>query len=258
MSWGQSKSLIAGASLAGAMLAAIAGASAASAEPAIIVKSTVSEYPVGSKIDDDATITLKDGDRVSVLTTRGSRTMRGPGAFLVGADPKSNRNRFANLKRKGAALKSGTGGLRSPSGAVSKARPQSPKVFYADVARSGRLCLVDTRDVSFWRPFDDLAATYLLSGPGLDLPVPITFDAGFSLVPPDSAPQTSAPITLMGDGTYTIVGGPAGDGPAMTIATVTIVDLGQNYERADLLAQALVENDCMAQFEVMSERLFAE
>ncbi|MEM7689648.1 MAG: hypothetical protein AAF291_11570 [Pseudomonadota bacterium] len=230
----------------------LVGAGAVLAEPAIIVKSSADDYKVGSKIDDEDTITLASGERVSVLTKRGSRTMRGPGTFVVGADPKSNRNRFANLKRRGAAKRSGTGGVRSAATAAVAAL-QSPKVFYADVGRSGRLCLTNTQDVSLWRAFSDRPATYVVSGPDLDAPVTVSFEADVSVAPPEGAT-----LALMDGGTYTITGGSAGPGPAMTIATVTIVDLGQDYPTADGLAQALFGNGCTAQFNVLSDRLFTD
>ena len=110
MLWVQSKLRLTRAGLAGALLSGLVGAAPAMAKDALIVKSTVAEYQVGSKVSEKDEITLRAGDVVSVLTRRGTRTMRGPGTFIVGANPKSNRTRYANLTRKGAALKTRTGG----------------------------------------------------------------------------------------------------------------------------------------------------
>lgn len=250
MSWAQNKIAVTRAAAAGAALLGLASGAIALAEPAIIVKSTVKDYKVGSKIDDQDTITLATGDKVSVLTTKGSRTMKGPGTFVVGANPKSNRSRFTNLKRRGASTRTDPGAVRSALTADSSGRPLSPKVFYVDVTRSGRMCLSSVQDVSLWRPYDDQSANYLVNGPDLEAPVSVFFGERKSVAPPQE--QT---LALSGGATYTIVGGQAGEGPAVTIASVTIVDLGQDYARADQLADALFENGCMAQFEILRERL---
>jgi len=253
MSWAQNKSAVLRAAAVGAALTGLVGGAVALAEPAIIVKSTVKDYKVGSKIDDEATITLASGDRVSVLTTKGSRTMKGPGTFVVGANPKSNRSRFTNIKRRGASTRSEAGATRSAITADAGGRPLSPKVFYIDVTRSGRFCLSNTQDVSLWRPYEGRAASYIVNGPDLEEPVSVFFSERKIVAPPEE--QT---LALTGGVTYSITGGEAGEGPAMTLANVTIVDLGQEYERADQLAQALFDNGCMAQFEVISERLVPE
>ncbi|MEM7701136.1 MAG: hypothetical protein AAF251_04295 [Pseudomonadota bacterium] len=253
MSWARNKTIALRAAAVGSALSALIGGGVAFAEPAIIVKSTVKDYKVGTKIDDQDTITLADGDKVSVLTTKGSRTMKGPGTFVVGANPKSNRSRFTNLKRRGASTRTDPGAVRSAITADSGARLTRPKVFYVDVARSGRVCLSNVQDVSLWRPYDDKPATYLVNGPGLEQPVTVFFAERKSVAPPPE--QT---LALSGGATYTIVGGEAGEGPAMTMASVTIVDLRQDYARADQLADAFFENGCMAQFEVLSERLVSD
>ena len=252
MSWAQNKSALARAAFSLAVLTGVVGASAASAEDAIIVKSTMREYPVGSKIDDETTITLATGDRISVLTRRGSRSMKGPGTFVVGANPKSNRNRFTNLKRRGASSRSDAGATRNAR--VAKAgRPSRPKVFYVDLEMSGRVCLTDTSNVALWRPKADKPASYVVNGVDLAAPVAVSFAADQTLAPPEGAP-----LALSGGATYTISGGSSGPGPAMTVASVTVIDLGRDYQRADQLAQAFFDNGCMAQFEIMSERLVAD
>ncbi|NQX94541.1 MAG: hypothetical protein HRT64_06425 [Erythrobacter sp.] len=252
MSWALNKSALTSVALAGMALTGLVGASAARAEPAIVVKSTMSEYPVGSKIDDEATITLGSGDTLSVFTRRGSRSMRGPGTFVVGANPKSNRSRFTNLKRRRASTRSEAGAVRG-SAPVGSERVARPNLFSVDVERSGRVCLSGTQDVVLWRGSTGQAATYLVNGPGLTAPVAVGFDSQTETAPPEEQP-----LALTGGVTYTIIGGQAGESPTLTTASVTIIDLGQDYARADQLAQAFVDNGCMAQFEIMGDRLVAD
>ena len=71
------KSRLVSVGLASALLSGL-GAGAAMAAPAVVVKSTVDKYPVGSQVDDADTITLGSGDSVTVLTQKGTRTMKGP------------------------------------------------------------------------------------------------------------------------------------------------------------------------------------
>ena len=69
------KSRIAGLALAGAALALPLAAHAG-----VVVKSTgpsATRYPVGTKLEDTATITLKAGDVVTVLTAEGTRVIKG-------------------------------------------------------------------------------------------------------------------------------------------------------------------------------------
>ena len=233
------------AALAGALVAGL-GAGAAFAAPAVIVKSSASEYPVGSKIDDADTITLEAGDSVTVLTNKGTRTMKGPGTFEVGAKPKSNRARFANLTRKRAASRSATGAVRG--GPETTERPLSPNLYYVDVERSGTICLYDMGAVRLWRPFNAGIETYKVLDPATETTIDVTFDDGESVAPLDPAL-----ITLAEGTTYTVTG--PGDGAEP--ATINFVSLDEDFAGADALASALVDKGCMVQVELMGEKLGA-
>ena len=237
---------ILGAALAGAMVSGIA-ASAAWAAPAVIVKSSSDKYPVGSKIDDQDTITLETGDAVTVLTNRGTRTMKGPGEFEVGASPKSNRARFANLTRKRAASKSGTGAVRAPEDGSAEDRPLSPNLYYVDIGQSGAVCLYDLSEVRLWRPYNDGIETYRVVDPSSENSIDVTFADTESVAPLDPARLSVAEGV-----SYTITGP---DGEEET--TISFVALEQDYTRADELASVLAEKGCMVQLELMAEKLGA-
>lgn len=128
-----------------ARIVAVALAGAALALPlaamaGVVVKSTgpsASRYPVGTKLDDDASITLKDGDVVTVLTADGTRVIRGAGTFRVGDRPKVAADRFASLTRKRAATRVRTGAVRgtadenptNPSRGMSMSRARARSAF---------------------------------------------------------------------------------------------------------------------------------
>jgi hypothetical protein len=219
-------------------------AGAALAEPAVVVKSSAGKYPVGSKVDDADTITLEGGDNVTVLTKKGTRTMRGPGTFTVGDSPKSNRARFVNLTRTRAASRTATGAVRSAA-VETVERPTSPNLYYVDVAKSGTMCLYDTDEVRFWRPFNEGIETYKVTNPATEVTVDVTFDDGESVAPLDPA------LLAIAEGaSYTITGPEEGE-----LVTITFATLGQQYSAADELAAALVDKGCMEQVALMGEKL---
>ncbi|MEL6237979.1 MAG: hypothetical protein AAFQ90_05225 [Pseudomonadota bacterium] len=254
------KSRVLRATLAGAAIWGTAGV-AALAAPAVVVKSSASEYPVGSKIDDTAIITLESGDSVTVLTNKGTRTMKGPGTFEVGAKPKSNRARFANLTRKRAASRGTTGAVRGTGDTAD--RPLSPNLYYVDVEQSGTICLYDLEAVRFWRPFDAGIETYKMAKAVLEpfagsevaaevekpdpVSIDVTFDDGESLAPLDPA------LLTVEEGTAYEITSPVGGEPAV----ISFKTLDADYAQADELAAALVEKGCMAQLELMGEKLGA-
>ena len=233
------------AATAGAIMVGL-GAGAALAAPAVVVKSSSGDYPVGSKVDDAKTITLSSGDSITVLTKKGTRTMKGPGTFKVGAQPKSNRARFANLTRTRAASRTATGAVRSAAPDATE-RPLSPNLYYVDVAKSGTMCLYNMQQVRLWRPFNSGIETYTVSDPASDTTVDVTFDDGESVAPLDPA------LLAVAEGKSYTVTGPEGSEPA----TVTFVGLAQQYRAADQLANALVEKGCMDQLSLMGEKLGA-
>lgn len=249
MSWGQNRSMVVRAAVAAATLCGLASAAPLAAEDALIVKSTVAKYPVGNKIDDKAEIILETGDVVSVLTKRGTRTMKGPGAFVVGANPKSNRARFADITRQAAANRNDAGAVRSAANGDDD-RPLNPNLYYVDVDRSGPVCLRDLTMATLWRPFSAEAVTYTLSETAsqemaqtLSLSVP--FDKQI-----DAALIDAERFRLKDGASYTISGPKAGHA-----TSITIVDLGMDIQAADKLAETLLAKGCVTQFKLLAERL---
>lgn len=232
------------AAFAAALLAGL-GAGAATAAPAVVVKSSASKYPVGSKVDDADTITLENGVSVTVLTGAGTHTMKGPGTFKVGEKPKSNRARFANLTRQRAANRSVTGAVRGAVPGEDGERPLSPNLYYVDVSQSGTMCLADLEAVRLWRPYNAGIETYRVIDPATGESVDVTFDDGESVAPIDPVRMAVA------QGTSYTLAGPEGTEPV----NVTFVALEQDYARADELADALVNAGCLVQLELMGEKL---
>lgn len=237
----KTKARMAGLALAGAVLAAPVAAMAG-----VVVKSTgpsSAKYPVGTKIDDDATITLKAGDIITVLTSRGTKVMKGAGTFKVGERPKATRARFSALTRKRAANRVRTGAVRTGS---EGGPPRNPNLWYVDVTQPGTICLYDLEQVRLWRPATDSIATYRFGNAEGGDAVDVTFDVNESVAPLDPALLTIVPGTA-----YSI--SPLGD--TSQSVEVTFALLEGDYDRADQLAEALVAAGCTLQVEQLAERL---
>lgn len=230
-------------------LAAALFAGAGAAMAGVVVKSSgpsASQYPVGKKVEDSATITLKAGDNITVLTSKGTRVMKGAGTFRVGDKPNVTSGRFAALTRKQAARRVRTGAIRGGSTAPAPvAKAIRPNLWYVDVSRSGTVCLFDKNTVRLWRPEKDGIATYRVVDTASESSIDVTFDDGESVAALDPARM------MVSEGVSYTLAGPEGT----DVASVTFVTMDEEYPRADQLAEALVANGCMMQVELMADKL---
>jgi hypothetical protein len=234
------------------MMTALALGGAALALPAaamagVVVKSTgpsSTKYPVGTKVGDDATITLKAGDVVTVLTAEGTRVIRGAGTFRVGDRPQVASDRFASLTRKRAATRVRTGAVRGEQDEA----VTNPSLWYVDITRSGTICLYDLATVRLWRPGTEGTATYRISAHGeTEAKAEVTFDDTVTVAALDPARMPVA------EGGHYMVTGP--DGSAS--AELNFVLLAEDYEQPDALAEALISKGCSVQLEALASTLAA-
>jgi hypothetical protein len=228
---------------------ALAGAALAlpvAAMAGVVVKSTgpsSTKYPVGTKLDDSASITLKPGDVVTVLTAEGTRVIKGGGTFRVGDRPQVASDRFASLTRKRAATRVRTGAVRAPDDEV----VTNPSLWYVDVTRSGTICLYDLATVRLWRPGTQGTSTYRISAHGGESQAEVTFDDTVTVAALDPA---RLPVT---EGGHYMVAAP--DGSAS--AHINFVLLAEDYEQPDALAEALIAKGCTVQLETLATSLEA-
>ena len=241
MFWDNFKSRFGALALAGAVLALPVTAMAG-----VVVKSTgpsSTKYPVGTKLDDSASISLKAGDVVTVLTAEGTRVIKGAGTFRVGDRPQVASDRFASLTRKRAATRVRTGAVRAPDDET----VTNPSLWYVDVTQSGTVCLYDLATVRLWRPGTAGTATYRISAHGNEAQAEVTFDDTVTVAALDPA---RLPVTE--DGHYMIT---APDGSAS--AHINFVLLGEDFEQPDALAEALIAKGCKVQLETLATSLEA-
>lgn len=242
----KSKARILGLALVGASLS-VSGAAAAG----VVVKSagpSAGTYPVGKKVADASTITLRAGDRITVLTNGGTKVMQGPGTFRVGEGATRTRARFARLTRQGASNRARTGAVRG----TGKGSPTMPNLWLVNVAASGTTCLYDLENVTLWRPGTADKQSYTIAPQGGD----VTLDVNFVGTEPTRALDPEG-LKLADGVTYKITASSTGETPAKAV-DVKIVALTQTYRQPDLLAAALAENGCMGQLSVLGDTAEAE
>lgn len=236
MSWGRRA---AAAALAG--LAVCAGA----AQAGVVVKASgpsAGQYPVGKKLDDASTVTLRAGDSITVLTANGTKVITGPGQFTVGVRGESKRSTFAVLTRQASNTRVRTGAVRS--GATS-GPPVNPSLWNMDVTQPGKFCLADAARVTFWRPTTAGERVYVLGSGESDYLVQVKFADGAA-----QASIAGDQLALDANRSYRLSSA-AGAPPQ----PVEFVLLDAVPPTADLLASVLAEKGCTAQLTMLSDRL---
>lgn len=230
-----------------AALAAVATLVApAVADAAIVVGSSgpsAATYPVGRKLDDSGVVTLRAGDTLTILDGRGTRVLKGGGTFAVTVSstvPAKN-STFAVLTMQRAAKRVRTGAVRAGKDA---APPASPNLWFIDVAKSGKRCLVEGEPVRFWRLDTDQPATYAVAPVAGGTSASLAFTKGAMVAPWDTE---SYPVADGANYAVTLDGKPVG--------TIEIALLPSQPEDAEAMAATLIERGCTAQLDLLTSTL---
>jgi hypothetical protein len=235
MSW--TKRIVAGSALAASAIMF----TPKPAEAGVVVSSSgpsAGQYPVGRQIASSATITLRDGDTVTILENGGTRVFRGAGPHSLGSASAASSNRaFASLTTQRAAARARTGAVRS----TGSTEVSNPSLWYVDVTKPGTVCLPAGSNVRLWRADTQAASTYAIAAEGSDAATSVTFPAGEMLAGWGAG---SAPAP----GTAYRIGHGINTGPV----EVRFVFLDQVPEAPEDLAAALIANGCMVQIEQIS------
>ncbi len=199
MSWVQSKLMR---RLGAAAFLALA-ASPAIANVLVVRASGPSQaqYRPGRSLGDNEAFTLRAGDTVVILSSRGTRAFQGPGTFRpsqAGTQVASN---------SGARI----GAVRSAG--LDPNTPQ-PSIWQIDVSSGGTVCLTSAAGATLWRPDPGSATRLSISGPGgasqqatwpagaatLAWPsgLPIANDAEYRLTQAGTAVPTNVRVKLVG------------------------------------------------------------
>jgi hypothetical protein len=139
-----------------ALVCALGMAGAAAAQTIVISSSGPSarSYPAGKTLPSGGRIVLSAGDTLTVLDSRGTRTLRGPITVSAEAAAAATNPSFAMLVATQNRRRARTGAIR---GAGGSAKPSN--LWYVNVAEAGNFCVVDPASVQLWRPDMQQAAT---------------------------------------------------------------------------------------------------
>lgn len=231
------------AALAGAagMLALASGAHAQS----IVVKSTgpsASGYPVGKKLPANARVTLRAGDKLTVLDKAGSRVLSGPGSFTLDGTVARDTGATARLAGVvgGVAPRTRTGAVRGAPAAGAATKPAPGRgLWQLDVSKGGTFCVADPRQLVLWRA-DAGAEAATRIAPASGAPVDVTWAKG--------APLRLWPVALpVTEGARYTLSGTSAKPVSLTLHVLSVVP-------ADSLAAAslLAEKGCTGQLEVFA------
>ena len=248
------KARLAGLALAGAIMSVPSVASAG-----VVVKSSgpsAGSYPVGRQVADTSTITLRAGDKITVLTDAGTKVMQGPGTFRVGDGATRTRARFSNLTRRNASSRSRTGAVRG----TGEGTPRRPNLWFVDVTSAGTTCLYNFDRVRLWRPTAEAAQTFTITDTATSNSLDVTFVGTETIRALDPAG-----LMLSSGSTYTISGptavaaeGEEAPDASPTSISVTFAAMPSDNMGPAQLAQALAERGCSAQLGVLGDVAEAE
>ena len=223
--------------LAGCALAIAFGAAAANAAVLVVRSSgpSAKAYPAGKAIPEAQTITLKTNDVITLLDSRGTRTLRGPGKFSATASASAaSTSSLAALTGQNTNRRSRVGAVRRPPTGATAGR----NVWQADIARSGNMCVANPADLGLYRANAAGAASVTVTDLASGKSAPAQFADGQKIVPwPAGVPVSSG-------GRYQISGG--GTNVSYTARMIQPVPAG-----LEGLAQSFIRNDCEAQLDVL-------
>lgn len=234
MIWASKSAMVRGLA-AGLAAAALAGT--AMAGP-VVVRATgpsARAYPAGKQLADSAQLTLKSGDMLMLLDSRGTRTISGPGVF-----PAVATGMRAGTAQTAARILANSSSSERRGGAVRGGAPtgdtRSPNLWFVDLGKSGTMCIADPKAVRVWRASGAKAA---------DVKVSSSVGTGL-IVMPAGATVAEWPKTLpVADGAEYVV---TSDGMAPAKVKFATVPMPASLEDT---ASALIAKGCKTQLDLL-------
>lgn len=132
-------------------LACLAGLGGTALAETMVVRSggpSARSYPAGKKLAANSKITLVAGDTITVLDSRGTRILRGPGTFSAeaSAGAATTNASFTSLITTQTRRRARTGAVRGDGGPT-----RSPNLWYVDIERAATICVADPANLQLWR-----------------------------------------------------------------------------------------------------------
>ena len=133
----------------------------AQAETLIVMEARGVSLKAGAQIDGDQVLTLKEGERLTLIRSDGTvLTLRGPFSkspappTAVASDSKQALAALVNTR---AARTSSVGVIRAGEEVM-----PLPEPWLVDLSRSGMRCMIEDQTVTFWRQESNLEARFTL------------------------------------------------------------------------------------------------
>jgi hypothetical protein len=197
---------------------------------------------MGKALPDNSKITLKANDSVTLLDSRGTRTLRGPGTFDVSVSSGGSTSALTALsgstaarRRVGATRGDATRG--APTGATA-----GRNIWQADISRSGNVCMVDPADAGLYRADADTAGAITIRDMTSGQSASVEFSAGQR----NASWPTGLP--MVAGHQYQVTNG--SDKVTLTARSMGVIPAGMEG-----LAQRLIVNGCEAQLDVLVDTL---
>ncbi len=238
-----------------ALVTATAVAGSACAQ-AIVVRSngpSTAKYPKGMKLAAGASVTLQDGDMLTVLDRVGTRVMKGKATYSIDSQVLRDRGMVNVLSRtlsnprtiRAGAVRGGTPAGRASEGVA----PMAPKsVWLADIDKGGKVCVPQGSGVYLWRGANAAQRLSWLSEAEGGAMVRLQFPPQTSGI---SWPNGSLP--LVAGRSYRINGDSASE-PTVEFEIVSLAPDAIPDNAVDL-GSLLLANGCAIQFDMLADML---
>ncbi len=133
----------------------------AQAETLIVMEARGISLKAGAQIDGDQILTLKEGERLTLIRSDGTvLTLRGPFS-----KPPAPPTAVASDSKQALAALVNTRAARTSSVGVIRAGEEVmplPEPWLVDLSRSGMRCIIEDQTVTFWRPESNQEARFTL------------------------------------------------------------------------------------------------
>jgi hypothetical protein len=216
----------------------------------MVVRSTgpsASSYPAGKKMGNDAKITLKAQDKVTILTKSGTRVLKGPGTYSLapgGGSASTASGRLSSFINNRGSSRARTGAVRGNTSAA-VVTPNNPNLWFLDVTKGGKFCVSDPNGLVVWRPDYTGSATASIVEPANGNVIEIAWRKGNPL---KAWPKDVLPVT---DGaSYRLLGSSVPQS-----VEVNFVVLESEPVDLDDTAAVLIANGCTGQLDLLVETL---
>jgi hypothetical protein len=219
-----------------AAAAALLMAGHAAAQTLVVRSSgpSMAAYPAGKSLANNAKLSLKAGDSVTVLDAQGTHVFKGPGVYSASGSTASSF--VASVLNNSGKRQVRTGAVR---GGMKMDRPAN--VWMVDASKSGTVCYAGTQKVALWLPRRANSGTMSLTRVSDGKSVPLTLMDGQAIL---RWPVETFPIA---DGdSFRLEGGGLTEPTTLRFASV-----GADAQLPQKMVSAMIRVGCTDQLDVL-------